>query len=109
MFEMVTQEGKEVVIMGDFNTNMLSSNARHFQLLTTAFECNRRQLVTKPTRITCNSRTLIHLLFVSHPETFERTGCVEALDSDHLMIYGVYCKGGEKRLHQIRSIRSYKK
>ena len=40
MFEMVAQEGKEVVIMGDFNTNMLSSKARRFQLLTTAFECN---------------------------------------------------------------------
>ena len=34
---------------------------------------------------------------------------MEALNSDHLMIYGVYCKGGEKRSPQIRSIRSYKK
>ena len=80
MLEIVSQDGNEVVIMGDFNTNMLSSKARHFQLLTTSYQCNLRQLVTKPTRITCNSRTLIDLLFVSHPENFERTGCVEALD-----------------------------
>ena len=32
MFEIVSQDGNEVVIMGDFNTNMLSSKARTFSI-----------------------------------------------------------------------------
>ena len=31
------------------------------------------------------------------------------LNSDHSMIYGVYCKGGEKQLAKVRTIRSFKK
>lgn len=61
MFEMVAQEGKEVVI---FTMDMLSPMASSFLLQTTAFECNLKQLVIKPL-ITCGSRTLIDLLFVS--------------------------------------------
>lgn len=109
MFEEVAQEGKEVVIMGDFNMNMLSPAASRSPLQTTALECNFRQLITEPTRVTCSSKTLIDILFVSHPETFERAGCVDVLNSDHSMIYGVHCKGVEKRLAKVRSIRSFKK
>ena len=38
---------------------------------------------------------------------FERAGCVDVLNSDHSMIYGVYCKGGEKQLAKVRTIRSF--
>ena len=48
MFEEVAQEGKEVVIMGDFNMNMLSPAASRSPLQTTALECNFRQLITEP-------------------------------------------------------------
>ena len=46
VFEMVAQEGKEVVIMGDFNTNMLCSKARRFQLLTTVAESSKHSGLT---------------------------------------------------------------
>ncbi len=109
MFETVAQEGKEMVIMGDFNMNMLSPNAGSRQLQSTAFECNLRRLISEPTRVTNNSRTVIGLLFTSHPESFERAGCADVLDSDHAMIYGVYCKGRERRLPpHVKTIRSFK-
>ena len=79
--------------MGDF---MISPAASCSLLQTTALECNFRQLIIEPTRVTCSSKTLIDLLFVSHPEMFERAGCVDVLNSDHSMIYAVHCKGGEK-------------
>ena len=68
-------------------------------------------LVTEPTRVTCSSKTLIDLLFVSHPEMFERAGCVDVLNSDPSMIYGMYCNGREKQLAKVRSViyRSFKK
>ena len=56
MFEEVAQEGKEVVIMGDFNMNMFSPAASRSPLQTTALECNFRQLITEPTRVTRSSK-----------------------------------------------------
>ena len=68
-----------------------------------------RQLVTEPTQVTRSSKTLIDLPFVSHPETFEKADCADMLNSEHSMIYDVYCKEGEKRLAKIKSIRSFNK
>ena len=67
--------------MDDCNMNMLSPVASRSPLQTTALECNFRQLVTKTTSVTCSSENLIDLLFVSHPEMFERPGCVDVLNS----------------------------
>ena len=51
MLEEVAQERKEVVIMGDFNMNILSPAACHSPLQTTALECNFKQLATEPTQV----------------------------------------------------------
>lgn len=63
VIEAAAQEGKEMVIMGDFMLNMMSQNAGSLQLQSSAFE---------------------------------RAECVDVLDSDHLMIYGVYTKGKDQ-------------
>lgn len=70
-----------MVIIDDRNMNTLSPVASWSPLQATALECNFRQLVTKPTRVICSSEILIDLLFVSHPEMFERPGCVDVLNS----------------------------
>ncbi len=87
-----------MVIMGNFHMNMMSPNAGSCELQSTAFEYNLRHFISEPTRVTSNSKTLIDLFIASHPESFERAGCVDVLDSEHSMIYGVYCKGRERRL-----------
>ena len=108
MFEAVTQEGKEVVIMGDFNLNMLSPNSSALLLQTSAIECGLKQMITEPTRVTNNSNSLIDLLFVSHPDTFTKAGCLDVLDSDHLMNYGVYCTERSQQTPRVKSVRTFK-
>jgi len=58
-------EGFETVLLGDFNFDYTSPNAatKHFQRIANLF--NLKQLITDPTRITQNSRTLIDLFFTS--------------------------------------------
>ena len=70
MTELVVQEGKEVVIAGDFNCNLLHPKSVVQDLLATAVECNLKQLVTEPTRVTDRTETMIDLLFSSHPHLF---------------------------------------
>lgn len=96
MFKVATQEDKEMVVMGDFNCNMLHHDSCTLELILAADVCNLKQLITTPTRITSNSGSLIDL--VTHPDRFLQVRCLEVTDSDHLMVFGVYSKaveGGE--------------
>ena len=53
MMELAVREGKEVVLAGNFNCNILHQNSVAQDLLATVDECNQKQLVTKPpTRVT---------------------------------------------------------
>ena len=86
MCEVATQEGKEMVVLGDFNCNVLHPDSYTQVLMLAADVCNLKQLITTPTRITSNSESLIDLLLVTHPDRFLQVGCLEVTDSDHLMI-----------------------
>ena len=77
MHETATQEHKEVVVMGDFNLNMLSAGSCAQTLHLSAIECGLEQMVTQPTRKNYHSETLIDLLYVSHPDKFVEFGCSE--------------------------------
>ena len=61
MFEVTTQEGKEMVDMGDFNCNVLHPDSYTQELMLAADVCNLKQLITTPTCITSNSESLIDL------------------------------------------------
>ena len=77
MFKVATQEGKEMVVMGDFNCNVLHPDSCTQELMLAADVCNLKQLITTPTRITSNSESLIDLLLVTHPDRFLQVGCLE--------------------------------
>ena len=59
------------IILGDFNCNVISqsnSNNNNEALLNIADIYNLKQLIEEQTRITCNSSTLIDLIFTNYPE-----------------------------------------
>ena len=68
MFEVATQEGKEMVVMGDFNCNVLHPDSCTQELMLAVDVCNLKQLITTPTHITSNSESLIDLLLVTHSD-----------------------------------------
>ena len=63
MLEGATSEGKDIVLIGDLNTNLLVPSNLSSKLTPIANEYNLTQLISKPTRITDRSQTLIDVLF----------------------------------------------
>ena len=93
MLDRVAQEQKEVVLMGDFNCDMLkpqpSVATREF--FTSTEELNLSQLITNPTRVTNHSASLIDLLFTTNPNIFLPLGPSSVTGSDHQIIYYGLC------------------
>ena len=88
MLERASSEGKEVVVIGDMNCNLLVRNSLSEQLLLITDENHMSQLISQPTHITSHSQTLIDVLFCSNPTNFSTSGTVAFTGNDHLLIYG---------------------
>lgn len=90
---------EHIVLLGDFNINMLDLNANNTKMLLDAFiePFSLTQLIDKPTRITNTSRTLIDLILVNKPENALFSSCCDAPGvSDHHFTYVAYSLKKEK-------------
>ena len=79
---------QNVVIMGDFNCDMLNTDDYSNNWVTdmcTLFHLN--QLILNPTRITPSSCTLIDLILTSVSELYQNTEVIPVTLSDHYLIY----------------------
>ena len=103
-----TTNETETILLGDFNFNYMAPNSatKNFKRLTNLYQL--KQLITKPTRITEDSRTLIDLSLTSRPELYE-TSVIPVGYSDHCAIVGI------RKLHRVKpppprlvDIRNYK-
>ena len=63
---------QNIIIMGDFNENLLNHNVHHLSDLIDSF--NLSQLITEPTRITLNSETLLDPVIVGRPNLASSAG-----------------------------------
>ena len=110
MVENIVQAGDVVVMLGDFNCDMLGSDATVRRLDDTMSEYNLRQEISGPTRVTHGSQSLIDLLFTSNSDMFVKVGKTELGLSDHCMVYGVI-RAQEHYLekHLKKSVRCWKK
>ena len=60
--ENASEEGKEIILLGDFNKNLLEDNLdREWQNLT--LPLGLTQLISQPTRVTSSSKTLIDHIY----------------------------------------------
>ena len=103
-----TTNETKTILLGDFNFNYMAPNSatKNFKRLTNLYQL--KQLITKPTRITEDSRTLIDLFLTSRTELYE-TSVIPVGYSDHCAIVGI------KKLHRVKppppwlvDIRNYK-
>ena len=61
MMDAVANESKAIILLGDFNIDLLKPNKHWVQ----AYEmCNLHQIIQLPTRVTSSSKTLINYLFI---------------------------------------------
>ena len=108
MVEKAVSECKLVVLMGDFNVNLLKTSSLVEHLLSITGSNALTQLISKPTRITDQSESLIDALFTSDTSIFHSTGTFSVTGSDHMMIYGEMTIKVPAPV-QISTVRSFKK
>lgn len=88
----ITQENKSTYIMGDFNIDLLKIDKNKFtdnfinQLLSSAFY----PLISKPTRMTNKTATLIDNIFTNRINEDRISGILFSDISDHLPIFTIY-------------------
>ena len=83
--EYYTSKGKHVVIMGDFNIDLLKIDqcnyAHNFML--SLQSCSMIPSIDKPTRVHRNSSTLIDNIFINNPDNILASGNIISDVSDH--------------------------
>ena len=82
--------GKEVIVIGDLNCNLINKSLVQTQRAIEFLEANCLiQLISSPTRHLQTGSTLIDLIITSTPSIFSRVGCLENSLSDHSPVFGV--------------------
>ena len=88
-------EGKECIITGDMNCNY-SNNSDHKELKSIITSFGLKQLVSAPTRITKESKSLIDVIHSNEPHKINSVKVIPAGLSDHELI------GCVRKLHNIK-------
>ena len=89
----ITTKYTNVILLGDYNINMLDKNAYDVKFLDSHIiqPFALEQIVTQPTRITSTTRTLLDLILVSSPQNVKTTGVADFPGiSDHCMVFMSY-------------------
>ena len=80
----ISHEGKECIIMGDFNVNLFCDNTSTHQFLDSLIASSLIPMIFKPTRVTEQTATLLDNIFVNRTENMVKTGIIITDVSDHL-------------------------
>lgn len=107
--DFVINENKEYILLGDFNKNLLNEEIENeWGNFTTSLGLT--QLVSEPTRVTKDSKTLIDHIYTNFEENIHSISVKQLCLSDH---YGVFCNRKSnselgKNTHQTITYRSFK-
>ena len=115
--ECVCRKNKNIMIMGDFNTNLLNikenRNAdcdktdRSWKLIHILKHFGLVNVIKQPTRITRSSQTLIDLSIVGNKNKVLNAGVLDTGIADHRLIFSVL-KLSRKKTPSIRTVNDWK-
>ena len=85
----ISKENKYIYLMGDFNLNLMNheSHQQTSEFLDIMYSNMLLPLITRPTRITSYTATLIDNIFTNHVENYLFSGLLFTDISDHLPIF----------------------
>ena len=109
MIEHASEEGEEIILLGDFNKNLSVDNLdREWQNLTLSLGLT--QLISQPTRVAPNSKTLIDHIYTSHEDNIASVSVSKQTISDHYAVFGNRKQNHvvHKYSHQTITYRSFK-
>ena len=87
LLDKLSNENKDIMIMGDFNINLINYNddKNTGNFLHTRFSQSFLPYITTPTRITRNTKTLIDNIYYNKPLNNIISGNLSSIISDHLI------------------------
>ena len=87
LLDKLSNENKDIMIMGDFNINLINYNddKNTGNFLDTMFSQSFLPYITTPTRITRNTKTLINNIYYNKPLNNIISGNLSSIISDHLI------------------------
>ena len=92
VLEKIKIDKHSIVILGDFNINLLARDEKSFALIS-MMECyGVHQLITMPTRVTKSSKSLIDHIYTNIDGNTLQAGCIEVDVSDHFPVYVLFDK-----------------
>ena len=85
-------DNKEIIFTGDLNCDLLSDVYQdHTHKLTELLNIHQlEQVITDPTRITCNSETLIDILATNRLDKLSNCGVLHVGISDQSLVFGCF-------------------
>ena len=86
--DVVLNERKEIVLLGDFNKDLLDADANREWLILTE-SLGLTQLIAESTRVTTVSSSLIDHIYTNEDEHISSTHVSQIKISDH---YAIFCK-----------------
>ena len=100
----------ELILLGDFNIDLSKKTRSLSKQLLHNFsrQFHLDQLITKPTRITETSETMIDLIFVNNSQRIVRSDVIPCSLSDHSLVFCVFKAGVTKAPPRTFEYRSYK-
>ena len=109
--QLIDGGNKESIILGDINCDLLSENlssqASELKFITRLYQY--KQLISEPTRVTENTRTLIDHFYTTNPQNIISKGVSVVSISDHYLIYGTRKFKTNKENDKIIEYRDYKR
>ena len=107
--EKVLSISSNVVICGDFNCNMLTTNSMSSKINYICTYLQLKQVIGEPTRITNNSKTCIDLIFTP-TEKYDFKAAVMSMGiSDHSLIFIEFGTEPVRKKPEIKHVRSFRK
>ena len=99
---------KTIIIMGDLNCDLLSDKSDTRVLKELCTTLNLSQIISKPTRVTNDSVSLLDVVLTTNPQQVINTAVLESTISDHFTVTAtIRLKAPKPKPFQIRS-RSFK-
>ena len=99
--EKLSHENKQIIIMGDFNINLLNcDNKNTANFLDTMFSCSYLSFINTPTRVTGHPKTLIDKAFYNKHMLNVTAGNMSSVISDHLIQFLIEPSSSNAKLEQ---------
>ena len=98
-----------IIITGDLNLDRLKPDLREGKILHDIEEIHGLTcMITKATRVTKDSQTLLDVILTKKPELFRECNVYNPEISDHAMVYGVLTEKAIYYPNKVISVRNFK-